>query len=262
MNTKRLFIQLLSLSGSRTVCDVGSMDGAEALSFKQALPDARVVAFEANRENYERMLQDPRLRAQGVEILHQAASDEAGLVDFHIADVDYDEASANRGESSLLAGYAKTKRVDQVEAVRLDEVLADAPAPIALWVDVEGAAHQVIEGTRGVAGKVRLIHIELDLIAYWPGEVPGDQTRALIDGLGFREVASVFYPDGPGAPGWEEQLAESAREGGRLEEYVEEASGNVIFVAEAFWEKHQAAIERRVARAKMRHRVASLLGAS
>ncbi|MEM1245762.1 MAG: FkbM family methyltransferase [Acidobacteriota bacterium] len=260
MNTKKLFLALLKRTRCQTVCDVGSMDGAESLDFARALPDASVLALEANRENYDRMMSDARLVAAGVEVLHKAASEANGEAEFHVADVDYSSTDANRGESSLLSGYSKTKRVDTVETVRLDALLADAAAPIALWIDVEGADHQVVEGLEGIKDKVSLIHIELDLVPYWPEEVPGDQTRALLKDFGFQEIASQFYPDGPGAPGWDEQLEQSARRSELFDSYVAEASGNVILGSSSFVAENASAIRRSLSMAATRATLSKVLG--
>lgn len=260
MNTKRLFLSLLQLSRSRTVCDVGAMDGAESLQFAAVLPHASLIALEANRENYEAMQRDPRLEAAGVSVRHVAASDRCGEAVFHVADVDYSSPTANRGESSLLAGYAQVKRSERVQTTTLDALLADAEAPIALWIDVEGAAHQVVEGMRRVGEKICLVHIELDLVPYWPDEVLGEETLGLLESLGFREVARQFYADGPGAEGWEEQLASSARDPELFPSYVAEASGNVVLVSETFFAAHRGAIGRRLLGARLRAAASGLLG--
>ena len=260
MNTKKLFLSLLPLSESQTICDVGSMDGAEALSFTNAVPGAEVIALEANSENYRAMSKDPNLRQAGVEVLHLAASNTDGEADFHIADVDYSKETQNRGESSLLTGYTRTKRTERVQTVRLDSLLADKEKPISLWIDVEGAAHQVVEGLEKVAGTVAVVHIELDFIPYWEGEVSGHETRQLLESYGFVEIASQFYPDGPGAPGWEEQQENSARRTELFPEYVAEASGNLVLVHQALLEKRGSAIRRRLLVSRLRAFFSRLLG--
>jgi FkbM family methyltransferase len=258
MNTRRLFLSLLRFSGCRTVCDVGSMDGSESLAFASAVPGATVIALEANRENYDAMSRDPRLATASVQVMHLAASDRSGEAAFHVADVDYSSGTANRGESSLLTGYTNTKRTERVRTVSLDALLANANPPIALWIDVEGAAHQVVLGMRRIAEKVCLVHVELDLVPYWPQEVPGAETLALLESLGMRSGARKFYPDGPGAPGWQQQLEQSARRADLFPELVPEASGNVVLTSVRFYEEHRRAVEQALLIAKLRAAAARL----
>ena len=42
VNTQRLFTRLLRVLRISAVCDIGSMNGAEALRFHQAAPRARI----------------------------------------------------------------------------------------------------------------------------------------------------------------------------------------------------------------------------
>jgi len=49
MNTVRLFDRLLPLLDADLICDVGSMDGTEALRFAHAVPRASVFARPVSR---------------------------------------------------------------------------------------------------------------------------------------------------------------------------------------------------------------------
>ena len=102
IRTEILFVGLLKQLAADCICDVGSMDGAHALLFKKACPEAMVFAFEANPYNFERIKRDHRLQA--IDGRHLAASDVIGSARFYIAPVNYDDDEANRGMSSLYAG--------------------------------------------------------------------------------------------------------------------------------------------------------------
>ena len=75
LNTKRMFVDLLPRFAVNTVCDVGSMNGADARAFRKALPGARVIAFEPNPMNLRLMRADARLREHGIDILPLDADD-------------------------------------------------------------------------------------------------------------------------------------------------------------------------------------------
>ena len=75
LSTRKLFARLLRTFEITTVCDVGSMDGADALFFRRQLPRAQILALEPNPSNYSLMRQDSRLRAGGIRLLPFAASE-------------------------------------------------------------------------------------------------------------------------------------------------------------------------------------------
>jgi hypothetical protein len=68
-------------------------------------------------------------------------------------------------------------------------VLSDAR--LALWIDTEGKACEVIEGARGVAAQVCLVHVEVEtrpIIS--PDQKLYPEVKALLDEFGFLELAT------------------------------------------------------------------------
>jgi FkbM family methyltransferase len=162
-------MRLLQPLGIATVCDVGSMDGSDALQFRRVLPGASIVALEPNPRNFALMAADERLHRAQIRILPFAASDRRGEAPFYVIETDYGNAGhlARRGMSSLYerADWRKLTTVVQVPTVRLDELLAGespAPGPIALWIDTEGMAFEVIRGGAGVLQSTQMIHVEVE----------------------------------------------------------------------------------------------------
>ena len=167
VNTRRLFLQLLPAMRIDTVCDIGSLDGTDALQFRAVLPEATVIAFEPHPENLRRMRDDPQLQRQAVRIEPVALSDRDGTAEFFLVDAADVEAPGWRGMSSLLPRGADTRvgRAIQVTTARLDNVLQEqsrTSSRIALWIDVEGLAHEVIEGAAGCLPNTHLLHVEVE----------------------------------------------------------------------------------------------------
>ena len=199
VNTRELFLALLGDLDIDLVCEVGSMNGEDALAFRARLPHARIIALEPNPSNLRHMRADPRLAAARIEIVGAAASDTDAHAPFFVVEADYATANPRRGMSSLrrrdAAAYA-THEVD-VPTVRLDSLLAPAMAPfmargarVALWIDVEGHACEVLEGLRGVASQVVLLHVELEsqpCVA--AGQRLYPEARALLEAWEFDEIA-------------------------------------------------------------------------
>ena len=106
MNTKSLFLSLIRAYRCNLVIDVGSRDGIQALAFSDMLPEAEVVAFEANPFNFAAMTKCAAFREQRIAVLPLAITNTDGATVFHITDADYeasDTADNNRGTSSTLA---------------------------------------------------------------------------------------------------------------------------------------------------------------
>lgn len=196
VNTQRLFSKLLALMRIGVVCDVGSMDGAEALRFRKVLPKASVYAFEPNPMNFSRMDSNPALKVPGIRIEPMAVTNHDGHADFFLVDADYDQLDYRRGMSSLYRRSAAWAPVDvvSVKATRLDTFLASrcgSDERVALWIDAEGKAHEAIEGIAGVAERVHLLHIEVET-----APIIGStqklyaEVSALLRRWGFRELAT------------------------------------------------------------------------
>lgn len=194
-----LFYALVALARPRTVCDVGSCDGTAAFRFRKLRRGGHVIAFEANPSNYAAICADPR--SSSIEVRAQAVSDEDGEATFYLLDVPRGKQWA-KGASSLNRRTAEiewgvTEHPIRVPACRLDTALQDAAAPIALWVDVEGAAKRVVDGFEGIADRVSFICIELEPRALWAGQVESSAVLDKLAALGFREVARTLeWSDG------------------------------------------------------------------
>jgi FkbM family methyltransferase len=196
VNGRRLFLKLLPELGISAVCDVGSLNGDEALAFRAVLPRAALFAFEASPENLGRMCADPALRRNDIEIVSSAVTNFDGGAEFFIVDADDSAPDERQGMSSLHKrpdlGRIRSRAVP-VKTTRLDTFFRARLPPdlrLALWIDVEGRAYEVIEGLGALASRVHLLHVEVETepcIA--PGQRLYPEVLALLEARGFRELA-------------------------------------------------------------------------
>lgn len=169
VDTARLFERLLPHVAPGVICDVGSMNGSDAMRCARACPGARVFAFEPNPYNLAPMLADERLRALGVEVIGQAVAERETVAPFHVLRADYSTTNYQRGRSSMYPAAATAEHLEVVEVpvVRLDVFLArrmDAGTRLACWVDAEGMAYEVLEGASGVRANLDLVHVEVERV--------------------------------------------------------------------------------------------------
>jgi FkbM family methyltransferase len=201
VNTQRLFVKLLSRMGISTVCDVGSMDGADSLTFRDAVPESSIYAFEPNPENFRRMQADRALQERSIQVVPLAATNYDGEAEFFLVEADYSGRDSPRGLSSL---YKRTGEwttpagVVRVKTTRLDTFLADKCPPhsrLALWIDTEGKAYEVIEGIGDVVKQIHLLLVEVETEpCIGSNQRLYPEVKSLLQRLGFVELATDQPP--------------------------------------------------------------------
>jgi FkbM family methyltransferase len=194
LKTKYAFHLLLWLLEPEVVLDIGSMDGADSRRFRQLLPNSHIVAFEGNPDNYQAMLADQRLEDAGVRVLNMLVADGEGERSFYVQRSASGERPDNRGTSSFTPREAAGMRSEEIRisAVRGDLFLQreyPGHGRVAAWIDVEGHACSVLEGMRAAAGRIDLVHVEVETRELWPGQKLEKDVLALADSLGLVEIA-------------------------------------------------------------------------
>src|SRR5689334_17588636 len=196
VDTAKLFERLLPHVAPRVICDVGSMNGADAMRCSRAVPSAKVFAFEPNPYNLAPMLADAKLRELGVEVIGRAVAAQEMAAPFHVLRADYSTSNYQRGRSSMYPAVVAAEHLEMVEvpAVRLDAFLAtraNADARLALWVDAEGMAYEALAGAAGVRTNLDLVHVEVERVpCVNPSQKLYVDVRRLLESWGLEEIAT------------------------------------------------------------------------
>jgi FkbM family methyltransferase len=205
MLTRRFFSLLLKAVRTDCVCDIGSRDAEESLFFRHLLPDSVVLAFEASPSNYEMMAAREDLRANRIEIFPYAVCGRNGRATFYVIDDQADKDTMRqlhhipqsedvekilRGSSSLLSheGPTPIKQNVEVETRRIDDfILGQYPSMkrIGLWIDVEGAEYDVLEGMAKIQDRVVALHVETARTPMRIGQRTTDELLPLAASMGF-----------------------------------------------------------------------------
>jgi FkbM family methyltransferase len=194
LRTKYAFHALLWLLDPDVILDVGSMDGSDSKKFKKLTQNAKVVAFEANPDNYRSMCADNDLQKLGIRVVHQLVSNLAGSRSFFVQRPFYTTTGFNRGMSSAMRSCAQDMQTEEVhlDAVRIDSFLKQEYPEVkstAMWIDVEGYAYEVLEGIRDIQDRVYLMHVEVETKEVWPDQKVESDILALANSMGFIPVA-------------------------------------------------------------------------
>lgn len=202
LGTKCLFNLLLKTLRPELVCDIGSMDGSDARRFRRQLPNAHIVAFEANSQNVRSMQEDKGILKDRIEIQHKAVWNRNGNLTFYVENI-----SADGEIEDGRRGISSTRKRDEnslgnseitVESVRLDTFIQNLdvlPESVALWIDVEGAAYEVLEGIEQIREKVKAIHVEVETKEFWKGQRLKTDVEGLIKSMGFIILARGHFEE-------------------------------------------------------------------
>ncbi|HEU4562159.1 MAG TPA: FkbM family methyltransferase [Longimicrobium sp.] len=180
---------LLRQHGVKTVLDVGANDGGYASGLLDGGFGGRIVSFEPLPEAWRALSEKARASASWEVAPPVALSDENGETVFHQA--------GNSVSSSLLvmteahseaAPRSGTVASLRVRTRRLDDVLGelDAPRPLFLKLDVQGAEHLVLKGA-GDALRTAVVGVQLEmsLARLYEGQMDAAALDALLRSFGF-----------------------------------------------------------------------------
>lgn len=185
---RTLFHSTLAYLKPDCVLDVGSRDGTDALTFRKILPHASITAFEANPALYAKMANDSTLRSNEIEVRNVAVADKVGTFTFRVHDPD-------RGIGSLRSPLGRpTYDEYSVEACRIDEIIAAGQyQKIALWVDTEGTAFEVLEGASGLMDQIVSVHVEVEFWQLWSNQKIESDTRNKLESAGLVHIGGKSY---------------------------------------------------------------------
>jgi len=193
--TKRLeelFEEITDTIHPSVFVEVGAFDASFSRRMKTRYPTAAVYAFEANPRAFEHFVGD--VTRDGVSYQHLAIGPAAGSAEIHIPEqiAGNPMPFTNRMASLNPLALRDSRSVSvHVPMLRLDEALRDtAPnARYALWIDVEGAIDQVLDGAAQTLERTDLIFCELEHAPVWVGQKLAGSVRNRLTAAGFQIVA-------------------------------------------------------------------------
>lgn len=191
VNTEILFKLLLKYLEPKTVCDIGTMDASHSLIFRKILPKSKIYAFEANPNNAEAIRKNKRVMDAGIQLNELAISDKEGEITFNIQNDNVETGSWQKGASSILKRKEDESGNDiRVKTIRLDNILDPASdKEIFLWVDVEGAAYEVLSGVSNILENILLVHVEVETQEIWKGQHVRKDVDKIMESYGFTGIA-------------------------------------------------------------------------
>ncbi|MEX1164013.1 MAG: FkbM family methyltransferase [Nitriliruptor sp.] len=161
---ERLFFRAVRLLQPEVFIEAGAKDATASRRARRYLPDARIVAFEANPYVHDRFRERNEEPKHRMEYRHLALSDTVGEVTFNVMrGADGRPLANGKGSLKDLVQHEYGTQQVTVPSTTLDRFFAEhRGSPTVMWVDVEGATEQVLGGGKELLADVQLIFIEVE----------------------------------------------------------------------------------------------------
>ena len=202
---RQLYWALLARLQPDVCCDIGTHDGEAALRALEASPRSVVYAFEANPEIFQ--AHQSRLTKATIRAYNLAITDCTGELTLYaprrltkrwtpegVVAGDVVEGRAT-GKTSILrraeeASYTEFRvRSQTLDNFFREEKRAIGKTTFALWIDVEGAAAQVLAGAEEVLESTAVVFVEVEGYSFWENQRTADFVTTLLSKRGFVALA-------------------------------------------------------------------------
>jgi FkbM family methyltransferase len=187
-----LFDKIIDIVKPGVIAEIGAFEASFAKKMHATYKDSRIFAFEANPRVFERFANE--FCAEGISYIHVAVGASTGTATIHIPDQIANSAMpfVNRMASLKVVGLRDSKTTPvEVPIDTLDNLLEAEKLTrrCALWIDVEGAVDQVLDGAAKTLAKTDLLICELESSQVWENQILGKDIRNRLEDLGFSIVS-------------------------------------------------------------------------
>lgn len=175
--------QLVAALKPACAIEIGAHEAGFSMRLRRHMPELDIIAFEANPDVHALYL--PRLAPLNIDYRLQAISAAPGRVRFRVPVV---RGTTKMTMGSLMNyGEASGNSVEhEVDAITLDSLeRRDA----ALWIDVEGAIKQVLDGGEQTLRSALCVQVEMETQERWPGQMTDQAVIARLATFGLTPVA-------------------------------------------------------------------------
>jgi len=193
---RSVFDRFIATCQPDIICDIGSYNADEVVRFRKLSPRSACFAFEANELNVEQFMK-PRPDLGNIVIEHMAVSDRSGETTFNLLEAESREGDWRRAAGSLLERSqtvpaeldlglglgSLSARAVTVRCTKLDDYFRSEIAvgkTFILWIDVEGALFNIIQGAQATLQRTILLRAEVERYQFWKDQkLAADNVAAL-----------------------------------------------------------------------------------
>jgi 2-O-methyltransferase len=199
---KKHLKDLLSIDNP-VIFDIGCNDGSDTLEFINLFPDARVYAFEGDYRAARQFKE--KVNSINVSLIECLVSDKEDLIPFYYSNSNTRRKGSEDFWSASSSIKKPQKHLEVFEDVRFEKPVMQQtksldwlkenlflPQPNILWIDVNGAESEVINGGRKTLKRVDLIVIEFEEVELFTGSLTQSETLKMLPDFELVEVYNFY----------------------------------------------------------------------
>ena len=172
-------------SDIKTIFEIGSLNGADALYLKEQFPNADVHAIEGLESNYNLHLKDLKL----INTHNAIISSYDGTTKWHVKDTNGIHSIFDRGQE-----YGTTVLEKKCQTLKtFCENLGISSIDV-IKIDVEGATLEVLEGCSDLLDTVKMMHVEAESEEFFKGQRTYSELHLFLLKNNFRLLKKTAAP--------------------------------------------------------------------
>lgn len=163
----------------KTIMEIGSLNGADSLFFKETFPNSDVYCIEGLPENYEKYLKD----LTSIIPINIVIADYDGEITYFKKNINGIHGIFNRGdEYGTETLVLKCKKIDTICADY------DIKSIDVVKIDVEGATFEILKSMCDFLQTIKIMHIETETYDFFKGQKLHDEVSNLLIENGFTMI--------------------------------------------------------------------------
>jgi FkbM family methyltransferase len=162
------------------IMEIGALNCADSLIFKDKFPKAKVYCIEGLKDNFDTYLSN----LKGILPINIIITNYDGLINFHKKNVNGLHSIYNRGE---LYGNQILENLECKTFKTLCEELK-IPNVDVVKIDVEGATYEVLIGMGDMIHTIKIMHIETESYPFFEGQKLHNEVHDFLIEKGFTMI--------------------------------------------------------------------------
>lgn len=160
-----------------TIVEVGALDAADAVYFKECYPNAHVIAIEGLPGNYNKYMKN----LNDITTINCIIFDYDGEIDYHKKNINGIHGVFDRGQ------IYGTKKLKKQKCKRLDSLMKEIGVTSIdmMKIDVEGATYEILKSMGTFLNNVKVMHIETETYPFFKGQKLYKDVFDLLEEYGF-----------------------------------------------------------------------------
>lgn len=194
-------LNYLSSNNPLTILDIGSRDCMQSVEFANMFPNARILAFECNKNTLDICCKNIK-DYPNIELIPKAVNNYDGKCNFYPIDKTKTITTwedGNPGASSLFKANGQypietyVQYEDVVECTRIDTCLnaRNIKKIDLVWIDLQGAEMIAFESFGDLLVTVDYIHTEVSFKPLYDGQVLFEKLHSYMLSQGFKNVEPI-----------------------------------------------------------------------